>query len=268
MDTSNSSFEVFSHASNGELLNAHYISYGKTMQLNFLKNQLPQTSRVPGRREIAEAALLFAAFFLPGYLSQPLDFDPSLFTSPSFHGMYLLHTIPRIGLILYLLLRTRPGSLGRYGLRKPVPQDFTGALPVFFGALGISMAVSLLAFHFGLPGPFDRPAGGSAGDVPLLLYPLLLITCLTIGYYEELFFRAYLLGEFARSREARLPAAAAASLLFAAGHGYQGLVGFGGTFLIGLFFAFRFLRRASLHELAIGHGLYNCAAVLILIHLR
>jgi hypothetical protein len=239
------------------------------MSDHYVNNSTVSSPSVPGKRELTEAALLFAAFFLPGYLSQPINFDPSLFTSLSFHGTYLLHTLPRIGIILYILVRTRGGSLARYGLRRLSSRSLPETLLAFLGAMGISMLMSLVALQAGLPGPFEAPgdaAPAAAPDLPSpFMLPLLLVTCLTIGYFEELFFRAYLLGEFARSTAARLPAAVAASLLFAAGHGYQGIVGFAGTFLIGLFFAYRFFRRSSLHEIAIGHGLYNFAAVLLLL---
>jgi hypothetical protein len=128
------------------------------------------------------------------------------------------------------------------------------------------MMMSLIALQSGLPGPFESaPPSSAAADIAPIIYPPLLITCLTIGYYEELFFRAYLLGEFARGRANMIPVVTASSLLFAAGHGYQGITGFAGTFLIGLFLSYRFLRHRSLHEVAIGHGLYNCAAVLLLL---
>jgi membrane protease YdiL (CAAX protease family) len=218
----------------------------------------------PGGREILEAALLFAVFFLPGYINQPASFNPARFSSLTFHLNYLLQTLPRIGLILYLLYRTRSDPAGRYGLRSPSLAVLPSALLTFTGALAISMFMSLAALQSGLPGPFADSPASAPQALPPLSYPLLLITCLTIGYYEELFFRAYLLGEFAVHRAARIPAAIAAALLFAAGHGYQGIVGFAGTFLIGIFLAHRFYRNRSLHEIAIGHGLYNFAAILLL----
>ncbi len=236
------------------------------MHTNFFKNPSTISTSAPGGKELWEAALLFAVFFLPGYLQQPVQLDPQLFTSFTFHGSYLLHTLPRIALILYILKRTRSGGLSRYGLRRPGVRILPRALLTFLGALGLSMLMSLIALESGLPGPFEgAPPSSTAGNVNPLIYPLLLITCITIGYYEELFFRAYLLGEFARTRAARAPAAAAGGLLFAAGHGYQGAVGLAGTFLIGIFFAYRFFQHRSLHEIALGHGLYNFAAVLLLL---
>ena len=105
-------------------------------------------------------------------------------------------------------------------------------------------------------------------DVPLWqfnnlsLIPLIFITCLATGYSEELFFRSYLLSEF------NLPGnqkqiIIGTSFIFAAGHVYQGLAGFLGTFAIGIFLASIFIRKRRLHSIAIAHGLYNFTVLMI-----
>ncbi|MFP4268822.1 MAG: CPBP family intramembrane glutamic endopeptidase [Spirochaetaceae bacterium] len=216
--------------------------------------------------------------------------EVELFLSPQFHFYYLLRAVPQLLLLLYIV-SLRGGTSGRrYGVILPRPGELGYSFLTFLGVLALAMAAGAAAYSLGADPPFFSPPPGGGtpagetsaglGSAGYLLSPsspaayiCILITCLVIGYHEELFFRAYLLSEFVEVEEdgsffrSRTTATVGAgALLFAAGHLYQGTAGFLGTLLIGLFLSYRFLRRRSLHEVAIAHGMYNFTAVLFLLH--
>ena len=87
--------------------------------------------------------------------------------------------------------------------------------------------------------------------------PFVLITCLTTGYWEELFFRAYLDKQLRKIYFSPTGAAVTGTFLFAGGHLYQGVFPALGTALIGGILLFAFRRTGRLHAVAIAHGLYN-----------
>lgn len=234
--------------------------------------------RIPGGN-ITEAALIFSVFYLPGYLRQSGGVDVELFLSPQFHFLFLISAIPQILLLLYIV-SLRGGEAGRrYGVTMPRPGELGYAFLTFLGVLALAMAAGAVASSLGADPPFFSPPpdGGAAGFLFSLSSPAaymsILVTCVVIGYHEELFFRAYLLSEFVDAGEDRsflrnrtTATVCAGALLFAAGHLYQGTAGFLGTLAIGIFLSYRFLRRRSLHEVAIAHGLYNFTAILFLLH--
>jgi membrane protease YdiL (CAAX protease family) len=254
-------------------------------------------------RTAVEAALLFAVFYLPGYLRQTGRIDPQLFLSPRFHLFYMISALPQLLLLLYILSVTREDPVSRYGLRAPRWREVGPTLATLLGVGAVAVAAAALTSSLDAGSPFSSDGlGMQEGLVSLSLYSpltylLIFATCLLIGYHEELFFRAYLLGEFAPSqlrqhrsfpesddeipewggsgehgspdRSTFVKAAGASvggSLLFAGGHLYQGFTGFFATFAIGLFLSYRYLRRRSLHEVAVAHSLYNFFAIVLLIH--
>jgi len=212
------------------------------------------------RRILAEALLLFLAFFLPGYISQAA-FAASGAISSSAMLQSIIVGAPQFLLMAYIAGATGPSSAPRWGMVRLESGDFLRILllvitcfaavtPFFFlvSALPPTWSRSLsLGYRWGLRG---------AGQVPLgLLFGL------TAGYREEFFFRAYLLG---RLDEMAVPRAAAVGLstgLFCVGHVYEGPLGVAIAAVLGLVFALAYLRRGSLHVIAISHGLYNAVVL-------
>ncbi len=249
---------------------------------------------------LVEAALFFAVFYLPGYLRQTGRIDPQLFLSPQFHFFYMISALPQLLLLLYILSVTREDAALRYGLHAPRRRETGATLVTFLGVGAVAIAAAALTSALDAGAPFSRDGLqmqeglASLSLSSPLTYILIFLTCLLIGYHEELFFRAYLLGEFAPARSREIPyssevddearknweagteghsyfmkavvASVGGSILFAGGHIYQGFTGFFATFSIGLFLSYRYLRRRSLHEVAVAHTLYNFFAIIALIH--
>ena len=208
------------------------------------------------RAPLLEPILLFAVFFLPGYLFQAQTIDPGIFDLPLFHLLYQIQTLPLILLLLYILSGKGTHWWVPYRITRFSARDILKGCVVWAGIwatlLPISLLVGLLFPHIaneatGIPWRLNRPE----------LLPLVAITSLSTGYWEELFFRAYLDGQLRWIGIGPRRAAAAGILLFAAGHLYQGIIAAAGTAIIGAVLLYAFRRTRSVHTVAIGHGLYN-----------
>lgn len=196
--------------------------------------------------------------------------------SADFHLSTLIFTVPQAALMLHILHVRNNGQLGRYGIRPFRISGLPATVLTFLGVFLITMTLGAVVRLIGVYGGIEliNPAiptaanGGGIDYAALFDSPhiilLILITSLIIGYFEELYFRVYLLTEFCGSPAGTAGIIGISSLLFALGHVYQGPVGILGTFLIGTFLAYRYLRRHSWHEIAVAHGLYNFTMILLI----
>ena len=129
------------------------------------------------------------------------------------------------------------------------------------GALFVGPSALLAA----LPDAFLRLCGAelaqtaaAAPDAALFL-PMLLQSALLAPICEELFFRGYLMGAFARAGRGK--AVAAAALLFAAAHGVD--AAFLPRFLFGCLLGLMARRTGSILAPMLMHGCYNAAVLMI-----
>lgn len=230
----------------------------------YLKNHL---EKMP----FAEALLLFCVFFLPGYFQQGAGFALESMLNPRFHFFTLLFSLPQMLLLLYILRLRSGADLSTYGIGPLRGTSVFQIVITFFAILGITLILGMLQQLLGSSEALSNSTGiavapgfySSIAAQPLLIL-LIAFTCLLIGYFEELFFRVYLLSEFAQTPVAARLTIIAGSAMFAAGHAYQGILPALGTFFIGVLLAYRFLRRRSWHEIALAHALYNFTAILLM----
>jgi membrane protease YdiL (CAAX protease family) len=224
-------------------------------------------NRAAQRRNLLELLLIFAAFHLPGILwsgSAPRE-DPRELAA--YMVQFLTVALPQLALFAYLLhLRAVADGAGStwadFGVTRPRPADLLWALLVALGILLLLGLIGLVIVSLpaGARGLFQSGFRWRLTDARLL--PLALLFSLVTGYREELFYRAYLLTRLGQAGLPSVLAAAASSLLFAAGHAYQGPTGFIVALLMGVYFALLFLRLRNLHRLAWAHALYNAAVLL------
>jgi membrane protease YdiL (CAAX protease family) len=214
------------------------------------------------RRHFLEIALLFAAFFLPGFLWQVHVPEGSPVELGAYILQFLIFAIPQIILLVYILALQPELPLSAFGIVKPRLGDLPAALLCWAGLLALVFALGFLVSLF--PGSEGLLNRGFRWKLPApALIPAALLFSLVTGYREELFFRAYLLTRFTGLGAGRLPAVLLSSMLFAAGHIYQGPAGFGVALLQGCYFSLLFLRRRNLHRLAWAHGLYNALILMV-----
>lgn len=222
-----------------------------------------------------EAILLFSVFFLPGYFQQGAGFNIDRMLSPGFHLFTLLFSLPQMLLIIYIINLRSNSDLRSYGI---VPLRETPVLKVIVSyvfILSIPLLLGSIQQIIGISEPVYENTGIETGieispnfyerlsEQPILIF-FIAVTCLIIGYFEELFFRVYLIRDFAVNRRAAHLTIIIGSLLFAGGHMYQGFTAAAGTFLIGVILGYRYLAHSSWHEIALAHALYNFTAILLL----
>lgn len=128
------------------------------------------------------------------------------------------------------------------------------------GALFVGPAALLAE----LPGAALRLCGAETAQAAVtpdsaLFLPMLLQSALLAPICEELFFRGYLMGAFAKAGRGR--AIAAAALLFAAAHGVD--AAFLPRFLLGCLLGGMARRTGSILAPMLMHGCYNAAVLLL-----
>jgi membrane protease YdiL (CAAX protease family) len=212
-------------------------------------------------KPLLEAFIVFIAFYLASYVSAV---SPAASASrPVFHFMVVAANLPRLVLVLYLMAvgdGLRLFDIGRFK-RTDAARGFLTAL----GAFAVILVPGLLFSAMGIENPFLAQVR-SVPRAGLVLIPLILASSLATGYCEELFFRSYLMRRLGQAGLPRIWAAIVSSLLFGSGHGYQGIIGLVSGSLLGLFFAWRWSATRNIHEIAIGHGLFDAAVFAILIY--
>jgi len=165
----------------------------------------------------------------------------------------LLHSIPFLVLVWYLILRSR--RLEDWIIR-PGRKDLISGIITLPCLLLIGGAASFASSFIG--GSQAQVSLNSPTTVPGWL--VLCVSCICAAYLEESYFRYYLL---TRNDELNLSAPSALLLstaLFSICHIYEGPWGFLNAALSGAFLCFIFLRYNSLHGTAVAHGLYNILA--------
>ena len=125
--------------------------------------------------------------------------------------------------------------------------------------------IALRALSAQLPGAALRLCGAETAQAAAvtpdsaLFLPMLLQSALLAPICEELFFRGYLMGAFAKAGRGR--AIAAAALLFAAAHGVD--AAFLPRFLLGCLLGGMARRTGSILAPMLMHGCYNAAVLLL-----
>ena len=224
-------------------------------------------------RPILEAGLVFAAFWLTAYLPGNASAYGQALADPYHHLAMALSLLPKALLLLYLMARI--DGLGAFrGLARPRPADILGALAVAGGAfLAVilpSSFLSILSAALGGQAPLNPLLAAAVHPTApaLLLVPAVLLDCLCIGYIEELYFRVYLLHRLGQAGLRPLHAGLASILLFASAHGAQGALGLLMAAILGAWFTWRRAQGAGIHELGLGHALYDATVILLTLYLR
>jgi membrane protease YdiL (CAAX protease family) len=214
------------------------------------------TLRMKRTHAIAEVLLFFAAFFLPGYAAQGA-FAPPESATTLLMLQSILTGVPQF-LLMAWVATTRDGTPpARWGLVTFEPRDALRSLVVVLSCFAAVLPFVILLVA--LPPDVSRGIGQgyrwglqSAAQIPVSV-----LFGLTAGYREEFFFRAYLLGRLDELGLAVPAAVAVSTAVFCLGHVYEGPLAVAVTAALGVVLSVAWLRRRSLHVVAIAHGLYN-----------
>jgi membrane protease YdiL (CAAX protease family) len=211
-------------------------------------------------RLLIEMLLFYAVFFLPGYLSQA-GMAASGSLSSNAMLQIILTGLPQCLLMIYVAGFTGSREPSRYGLLAFEPRDALRLILLLAGSAAIVLALSAVALL--LPPQLGRgvASGFRWGLASPAQLPLALLFALTAGYREEFFFRAYLLTDLGELGVPLPLAAAASTALFSMGHLYEGPMGIAVSAALGALFCAAWIRRPSLHVIALAHGLFNTAVL-------
>lgn len=211
-----------------------------------------------------ELLIFFALFFFPAFFAGSNSPDPALFERWSAHSTILLHTLPRIAFLIFYLHRTEFQAGETFHIHPPrrgdLPRAAGLALILFFTMVFLSRATLLLP-HETLEA-LEKRAFVWEMNRPWMLVPVL-VTSLSVGLWEELFFRVYLLTRFQQLGIPPLPALILGSLIFTSGHIYEGPAAMVMIFILGLFLGHVYHRYKSWVIPSVAHGLYNFLVLLM-----
>ena len=229
-----------------------------------------------------EIILFFFAFYLPGFIWANPRKDIQNFT------IYVLQfetvAIPEILLMIYVLYIQQNLSQERKknnseGIEISTNLETFGIIPFkgsdivksILSTAGIFLLLFPIGFILSIIFHSHRELiteGYRWKLQNLSQLTLAFVFSLTTGYREELFFRSYLLTRL-KGIGISFPAAVISStLLFAAGHIYEGYIGFAVALFIGLYLVFIFTKFNNLHINAITHGLYNFTILFLTILIK
>jgi uncharacterized protein len=212
-------------------------------------------------RPLLEAIIVFFAFYLASFIFAGAPSKP--LSGPAYHVAVLAANLPRALLVLYIM--AVGDGLRLFDIANLKRFDAARGLLCAIGALAVVIVPGLLFYAIGMQNPFLAQAGAGARAGAALL-PLILASSLATGYCEELFFRAYLMRRLGQGGLPVAWTAIASSLLFGGGHGYQGIIGLVSGSLLGLFFAWRWHEGKNIHEIAIGHGLFDAVILAVVLY--
>lgn len=208
-----------------------------------------------------EPILLFCVIFLPGYAlgAKPPE---DIFNSYSFHAAYILTALPQLTLILYLAWRNGDASFFFTFRFKDIMRGLIIGASLLGSAMLLLPLIALLIQQLGLP---EEQIHWSVSRASVL--PGIFLSMFITGYLEEGYFRFFLFDRLEKAGITRPVAIGTCTLIFAAGHAYQGGIALIGTAIIGLILHLFRLKETRVHSLAIGHGLYNfCILALSLLY--
>jgi len=205
-------------------------------------------------RILLEALLLFLVFFMPGYIAQDAQAPGGVTTRAMLQ--VIVTGIPQLLLMVYVA-EVASGPPGAWGLIPFLRRD---SLLVFLLVLGsFAVVAPFVVAVLAVPSPLSRSlAAGyrwSLQDASQI--PVALLFGLTAGYREEFFFRSYLFGRLGQLGVPVPLAVLCTTALFTVGHVYEGPLGIAIAAALGTLYSVVYLRRPSLHVIAIAHGLYN-----------
>lgn len=163
-------------------------------------------------------------------------------------------TIP----LLYIF-RINKGVWSDIGLSKPRWSDLPwGILLLFLGWIAYYGVFTLIykllpnAAEWARQYTIQVPRGGPKSFAD---YLAILAASLSVGFGEELFFRSYMISRWTKISRSAPQALAVATLLFAINHAYEGLSGVLSAAILGVVYAFAFLKLRRLWPLVLAHAI-------------
>ncbi len=173
----------------------------------------------------------------------------------------ILNDVAFVGLILYFLWRNgEPREQIGWKFGKFWQETGLGVLLYFPVLYGIGLLESFL-YSAGLAAPEKLPSFLTISGPDRLVLACVLVAVVAIA--EETIFRGYLILRFKTVTGSTVAAVLLSSLIFALGHGYEGLAGMISVFILGIIFAIIYLWRKSLVAPMVMHFLTDFISIVV-----
>ncbi len=212
---------------------------------------------------LIEIFILYSAFYLPGILWQ------AGFTGSKIPGLtlyilrYLTVAVPQTFLVLYVIRIQKKLKFRDFGIIRLKLSDIPVSLLVYSGILLLVFTLELMITSLPYSVQEVLTSGFRWKLDSFSQIPIIIAFCITTGYSEEIFFRAYLLTRLQQIGTSVYAAIAVSSILFGIGHLYQGYIGLIVALTEGIYFSFVFHRKRNVHLTAIAHSLYNFTVLIV-----
>lgn len=232
---------------------------GNTEQVNGERLTIPVTDREQKERLLE--TMVFLLLIVPSTVLSFFVLQQGTLGFTMTAIAVIARDLALISLIFFFLWRNgEPVSLVGWVSKKTLKDAALGILfyiPFFYLMLFINLGLSALGFK---PPSTPLPSLTAGRGVFDILLGVVLVT--VIAFSEETIFRGYLLLRFSRLTDC--PAAVVIStVIFAAGHGYEGSLGLASVTVMGLIFALLYLWRKSLVMPAVMHFIQDFLAVVV-----
>lgn len=204
--------------------------------------------------------LLLLILLLPSLGLEPVALDDITF--PRLASAVILRDLALLGLVGYFVW-AEGGTAASIGWHRPgaAREALLGAVAFVPALLGLGLLQGLLQ-TLGLPPPTPPPTAlipQGTGDAAIAMMLLVVVAVV-----EETLFRGFLLTRLLALTGRRSLALGLATLIFALGHGYEGVTGMLAVAALGLLYGVIFLWRGSLVAPAVMHFLQNAAGMFVL----
>jgi membrane protease YdiL (CAAX protease family) len=206
---------------------------------------------------LVEPLIIFIVLFFPGLYFSLVSVTVSVTQFDINQEMMriITHNIPALCLIWFFLLKEPIRSV--LGILKPQKKDFFQALTVILGLLIIGFAVGVMGNLIFQKEIEELAISG------FFSWIIIILSCMSTGYMEESYFRVYIINHLTLSGIKQRTILIASSVLFAICHIYEGPAGFITSLLAGMFLSYVYIKRKSIHGIALGHAFYNLTAYLL-----
>jgi membrane protease YdiL (CAAX protease family) len=215
----------------------------------------------PSRRTQVIEVLVFLSLILPAMGSAYFTLGSAKVSFAGAAVSAILSDLGLVALLLYFVWRNaEPWSRIGWTMADPSRETVLGIV-LFFPMGLIAHFVELAARSAGLGAPTKLPSflhvSGPAG----IVLGIVLVTVVAVA--EETIFRGYLILRFKAATGGTGIAVVLSTILFACGHGYEGLAGMVAVFSIGLMLAGVYLWRGSLVAPIVMHFLQDFSGLLL-----
>jgi membrane protease YdiL (CAAX protease family) len=219
-----------------------------------------------------ELLVVFLLTLIPAILSGFVGSDAQGLSFKVHCALFIFSSAQWTALLLYLMWRSgEPWSV--FGIQRPRLGDSIKAIAILLAAtvLGVILALAISPF---------RPESHEERRVLMeylnwLPFPmtsidwlLLLLTCLCIGFSEELVVRGFLLVRFEQLFKSAWVGIVLSSVFFGLAHSYKSFLGALATGLLTVLYGIAFVRWRRLWPLVLAHAMQDFLVLSVYVFLR